>query len=230
MEREKTEHILINHQWGNQSYRENLIKELRNRQWEDQWLQVIWRAEQCQNRKLPRQNTQIRKPGLTSQSQFKKETDLLQDLHKQETDLLKDLHKPEIDLLKDRLKPETDLHTDLQETDLHKPEADRLTDHQETDLHKPATDLLTGLQETDLHRIETDLHKPATDLLTDLQVTDHLTGRIATDLRIEETIINLKLKHRLLRNRLVLISVLIKKKKEISLQSWKKERQKNQIS
>src|SRR5665648_643835 len=214
MEREKTEHILINHQWGNQSYRENLIKELRNRQWEDQWLQVIWRAEQCQNRKLPRQNTQIRKPGLTSQSQFKKETDLLQDLHKQETDLLKDLHKPEIDLLKDRLKPETDLHTDLQETDLHKPEAD---------LH-------TNLQETDPHRIETDLHKPATDLLTDLQVTDHLTGRIATDLRIEETIINLKLKHRLLRNRLVLISVLIKKKKEISLQSWKKERQKNQIS
>src|SRR5665648_184569 len=246
MEREKTEHILINHQWGNQSYRENLIKELRNRQWEDQWLQVIWRAEQCQNRKLPGQNTQIRKPGLTSQSQFKKETDLLQDLHKQETDLLKDLHKPEIDLLKDRLKPETDLHTDrreidrhkpvtdlhtdLQETDLHKPVTDRLTDHQETDLHKPATDLLTDLQETDLHRIETDLHKPATDLLTDLQVTDHLTGRIATDLRIEETIINLKLKHRLLRNRLVLISVLIKKKKEISLQSWKKERQKNQIS
>src|SRR5665648_819022 len=214
MEREKTEHILINHQWGNQSYRENLIKELRNRQWEDQWLQVIWRAEQCQNRKLPRQNTQIRKPGLTSQSQFKKETDLLQDLHKQETDLLKDLHKPEIDLLKDRLKPETDLHTDLQETDLHKPEAD----------------LLTNLRETDLHKVVIDLHKPATDLLTDLQVTDHLTGRIATDLRIEETIINLKLKHRLLRNRLVLISVLIKKKKEISLQSWKKERQKNQIS
>src|SRR5665648_814234 len=239
MEREKTEHILINHQWGNQSYRENLIKELRNRQWEDQWLQVIWRAEQCQNRKLPRQNTQIRKPGLTSQSQFKKETDLLQDLHKQETDLLKDLHKPEIDLLKDRLKPETDLHTDLQETDLHKPEADLLTNLRETDLHKVVIDLLTNRLETDLHKPETDLltdrreidrHKPVTDLHTDLQVTDHLTGRIATDLRIEETIINLKLKHRLLRNRLVLISVLIKKKKEISLQSWKKERQKNQIS
>src|SRR5674476_1215369 len=160
MEQEKTERILINHQWENQSYPGNLIKELRNRQWEDQWRQVIWRAEPCQNHRLLHQNTRIRKPGHNSRDQLKK---------------VKDLHKPEKDLLRD-------------------------------------------------------LHKPVTDLLTDLQEIDHLTDRTATGLHIEETIINLKLKHRLLRNRLALISVLIKKKKKISLQSWKKEKQKNQIS
>src|SRR5665648_880397 len=189
MEREKTERILINHQWGNQSYRENLIKDLRNRQWEDQWFQVIWRAEQCQNRKLLRQNTQIRKPGHNSQNQFKRVKDRLIDRHQRETDL-------------------------------HKAEANLLTDRQETDLHKAETNLLTDRQGTDLHKMEADLHKAETDLLTD---------RTATDLHIEEKIINLKLKHRLLRNRLVLISVLIKKKKETSLQSWKKERQKSLI-
>src|SRR5665648_513051 len=225
MEREKTERILINHQWGNQSYRENLIKDLRNRQWEDQWFQVIWRAEQCQNRKLLRQNTQIRKPGHNSQNQFKRVKDRLIDRHQRETDLRQDLHKQETDLLTNR--QETDLHkaeanllTDRQVTDLHKAETDLLTNRQETDLHKAEANRLTDRQGTDLHKMEADLHKAETDLLTD---------RTATDLHIEEKIINLKLKHRLLRNRLVLISVMIKKKKETSLQSWKKERQKSLI-
>src|SRR5665648_1057928 len=165
MEREKTERILINHQWGNQSYRENLIKDLRNRQWEDQWFQVIWRAEQCQNRKLLRQNTQIRKPGHNSRDQLKK----AKNLHKQETDPRRDLHKVEIDLLRGLHKQETDLHTDHQETDLLR------------GLHKVVTDLHTDLQETDLLR---GLHKVVTDLHTDLQETDLLRGlhKVVTDL------------------------------------------------